>query len=62
VNFERGSQISVLRSCVFDGCRSLKSVCVPSSITDVSPYLFGASSGLSRRALDDGTGFVLRRE
>jgi hypothetical protein len=47
VTFERETRISIIPFCAFCGCRSLVSICIPSTVTDIEAHAFDGCHSLS---------------
>jgi hypothetical protein len=54
LTFESGSRLSSLGESAFDGCSSLRSICLPASIETIGPSCFDHCTNPSRIVLESG--------
>jgi hypothetical protein len=55
VTFESGSKLSSIDKSAFQYCRSLSSICIPSSVEKVGKHCFDGCESLSAVTLESGS-------
>jgi hypothetical protein len=54
VTFESGTNISILGKSAFQGCSSLQSICIPSSIQIIGDFCFSECEAMSDLTFESG--------